>query len=274
MGNTAGILTAQCDWAVQTAFTVFAWWSSYISIPAFAYFAAFIFGGWIKYDTKYLPTLALHPWLNWLGWVITHTIIGAISWIIYYFSGQWCETWEVLGPLLAFNIPLTAWPVAVFVFNSFLFGWLLMAFMAIWTIITLVLTIIFIADNIVIQVILHIMIFVWFVYNAIWMFLAWRCDNYEFISAGKTIENLINGLGIKDTLKCKGNRPLGFGAQATIFSGGATPANGGSYTINPVTGNPAFVSEDIEEAQSSQRLSHPSSFANFNGNDEAISKFA
>ena len=173
-----GALSLQCDYWYETVFTIVAFITYFIGIAQFGHTFGWIWGAWDQYDRKYLPSLALHPMIFWMGWLIIYGITGALSWLTYNNGGMFCDQYVYLSLALFTAFVYAAWPITLFVFRSFLITWIIMAILAVWTVLIFVLNLIFYGGDIVIISIGHAILLVWFIYNTIWLILAWRCKGF------------------------------------------------------------------------------------------------
>lgn len=161
-------------------FTGIAFAALYVGAPAaIGFIPAFICLAWDKYAPGRIITLAPHPIIFWIAYPLVYLATGAGYWITWFYGDKYCgDSWLPLIFLLFLLVPYSIWPWFPFVWGT-RWGFLVAAAMhilvAILAAISLAINIIFFNQMIVIMIIIHSVIIIWFLYMALVWFLFSKC---------------------------------------------------------------------------------------------------
>jgi hypothetical protein len=191
----AGILVPLCEYWLETLWIALAWVGFFLAYPSFGTVIAMVFGAWDKYQKKYIPPIAVHPWIFWIVWALIYAVTGIIAFMTYFYSGRFCEQFILLSLLMLTIVPYIVWPLTLFVADSFLITLLVMIFLFIWFVVLLILNFILNGENLVVLIILYVLILLWVLYNILWLFVAWRCKSYAFPNIRGVLGNLKDKAG-------------------------------------------------------------------------------
>jgi len=214
----AGVQTLQCEFWLETVMEIVWIHSYYVAVPGIGVLiAAFGAHAWDRYATRKVSSFSLTSWLFWLLWLATYLMTGTITWLVYNEGGMLCEQF-ILIPLYSFTaFVFLAWPLTLFILGNranFLVTMFIMIFLVLWFIGLFIANVILNQTLIAIHAILHFLIVLWLIHNAVWMFFTWskKCPGFKDVGGAKSIYNK----ALADT-GCGGASPGVFDNNNQIF---------------------------------------------------------
>lgn len=199
----AGTLELQCFYWLETIFSIISIHSYYIAVVSlFGVAPALVFMAWAKYLQGKKHHLALTSWLFWILWLVIVIATGSIHWVTYFYGGMWCEQYIALALLAVMPFVYALWFITAFIIDSFLIAGIVAVILALWTVASLVINLLFFGEQIAIIIILHALLFFWFVYTAIWtLFTVFFCKVKGFPNLKKQAESIF-GVASAGLFKC------------------------------------------------------------------------